>query len=92
MAGDLNEAISTLGRSASGLGQGAAEVRGLLDDTHKTLQAQDAALQSLASAMQEVAVRSSASGMGRRPASRPWRARCRRWPTWPARCRASPPA
>jgi len=37
MSGDLNEAISTLGRSASGLGQGAAEVRGLLDDIHKIL-------------------------------------------------------
>jgi methyl-accepting chemotaxis protein len=64
MAGDLNEAISTLGRSASGLGQGAAEVRGLLDDTHKTLQAQDAALQSLASAMQEVSSAQQRIGHG----------------------------
>ena len=64
MSGDLNEAISTLGRSASGLGQGAAEVRGLLDDTHKTLQAQDAALQSLASAMQEVSSAQQRIGHG----------------------------
>jgi len=40
--------IAQLGRSASALGQGAAEVRGVLDDTHKAVQAQQQALQELA--------------------------------------------
>lgn len=51
----LQASIARLGRSASALGQGAAEVRGVLDDTHKAVQAQQQALQQLSQEL--VAVR-----------------------------------
>jgi methyl-accepting chemotaxis protein len=43
----LTGTLQQLGRNASALGQGAAEVRGVLDDTHKAVQAQQQALQQL---------------------------------------------
>ncbi|RVT84799.1 chemotaxis protein [Inhella crocodyli] len=44
-----------LGRSASSLGQGAAEVRGVLDDTHKAVENQHQALDALAASLAQVA-------------------------------------
>lgn len=43
-----------LGRSASTLGQGAAEVRGVLDDTHKAVEGQHQALDALSQALAQV--------------------------------------
>lgn len=43
-----------LARAASSLGQGAAEVRGVLDDTHKAVQSQHEALDALAQSLAQV--------------------------------------
>ncbi|RVU46291.1 methyl-accepting chemotaxis protein [Rubrivivax rivuli] len=46
--------IGQLGRQASSLGREAAEVRGVIDDTHKLANSQAQALQALAQQLQEV--------------------------------------
>lgn len=50
----LQGTMAQLGQTASALGQGAAEVRGVLDDTHKAVQAQQQALQQLAAELSAV--------------------------------------
>ncbi len=50
----LQSTIANLGRSASALGQGAAEVRGVLDDTQKAVQAQQQTLLQLSTELSEV--------------------------------------
>lgn len=59
-AAAANEFVAKLGRQASSLGREAAEVRGVLDDTHKIATAQAQALQALTQQLQEV-VRSQAA-------------------------------
>lgn len=49
-----NEFIAKLGRQASSLGREAAEVRGVLDDTHKIASAQAQALLALTQQLQDV--------------------------------------
>jgi methyl-accepting chemotaxis protein len=56
--------MAQLGRSASALGQGAAEVRGVLDDTHKAVQAQQQALQQLAGELAAVRAAQQRIGAG----------------------------
>ncbi len=51
---DAMAVVAALARQASALGREAAEVRGVLDDTHKTAGAQGAAVQALARQVQEV--------------------------------------
>lgn len=53
-AGAANDFVAKLGRQASSLGREAAEVRGVLDDTHKLATQQAQALQALAQQLQEV--------------------------------------
>jgi len=52
--GNPNDFVAKLGRQASSLGREAAEVRGVLDDTHKIATSQAQALQALAQQLQEV--------------------------------------
>jgi methyl-accepting chemotaxis protein len=56
---DTTQVIAEISKRASTLGREAAEVRGVLDDTHKVATAQAAAVQALAQQLQEV-VRSQA--------------------------------
>ena len=53
-AGAASDFVTKLGRQASSLGREAAEVRGVLDDTHKIASSQAQALQALAQQLQEV--------------------------------------
>ena len=53
-AGAVDDFVAKLGRQASSLGREAAEVRGVLDDTHKIATSQAQALQALAQQLQEV--------------------------------------
>jgi methyl-accepting chemotaxis protein len=53
-AGAAHDFVAKLGRQASSLGREAAEVRGVLDDTHKIATQQAQALQALAQQLQEV--------------------------------------
>lgn len=53
-AGAAGDFVAKLGRQASSLGREAAEVRGVLDDTHKIATQQAQALQALAQQLQEV--------------------------------------
>lgn len=57
---DARRVVASLAQQASSLGREAAEVRGVLDDTHKTATAQGVAVQALAQQVQQV-VRSQAS-------------------------------
>jgi len=57
---DAERAVSLITRQASELGRESAEVRGIIDDTHKVATAQAAALQALAQQLQDV-VRSQAA-------------------------------
>jgi methyl-accepting chemotaxis protein len=58
-AADLSQFVSALSVQASTLGRESAEVRGVLDDSHKIATAQAAAVQALAQQLQDV-VRSQA--------------------------------
>lgn len=51
---DARRVVGTLAQQASTLGREAAEVRGVLDDSHKTATAQGAAVQALAQQVQHV--------------------------------------
>jgi methyl-accepting chemotaxis protein len=51
---DARRVVGALAQQASSLGREAAEVRGVLDDTHKTATAQGAAVQALAQQVQQV--------------------------------------
>ena len=51
---DAGKLVSDLSQRASTLGREAAEVRGLLDDTHKTATTQGSAVQALSRQLQEV--------------------------------------
>ena len=53
-AADMRSVVGTLAKQASTLGREAAEVRGVLDDTHKLATAQGAAVQALAQQVQQV--------------------------------------
>lgn len=51
---DARRVVGSLAQQASSLGREAAEVRGVLDDTHKTATAQGVAVQALAQQVQQV--------------------------------------